>query len=138
VGAAVGWDTLVASATTPAFYSATGYTAVSQGHVDPISYWPSSLSLSGTDSVQILMYARDSAQAGHYVQDSTTFTLAPNANIQFVSGGANSAVITSIVIPQDQYYVYFWVKGVAQGTGQATISATNYVTYNTPAITVSP
>jgi hypothetical protein len=55
-----------------------------------------------------------------------------------VSGGANSAVITSIVIPQDQYYVYFWVKGVGQGVGQATISATNYVTYNTPAITVSP
>ena len=138
VGAAVGWDTLVASATTPAFYSATGYTAVSQGHVDPISYWPSSLSLSGTDSVQVLLYARDSTQTTHYVEDSVTFTLAPNANIQFVSGGANSAVITSIVIPQDQYYVYFWVKGVAQGTGQATISATNYVTYNTPAITVSP
>jgi len=60
-----------------------------------------------------------------------------NANIQFTANGG-STPITSIVIPQDQYYVYLWVKGLAQGTGQATISASNYVTYQTPAITVSP
>jgi hypothetical protein len=137
VGTAVGWDTLVASASSPPFNPTTGYTAVSQGHVDPIQSWPSTLSLSGTDSVQIVLYARDSTQTTHYVQDSTTFTLAPNANISFTANGG-TAPITSIVIPKDQYYVYLWVKGVAQGTGQATISATNYVTYNTPTIAVGP
>ncbi len=138
VGSAVGWDTLVASAALPPFNPATGYTAVSQGHVDPIGGWPASLSLSTGDSALVTLYARDSTQTTHYVQDSTTFTLAPNANIQFVSGGVSSAVITSVVIPKDAYYVQFYVKGVSQGSGSATISATNYVTYNTPTITVSP
>jgi hypothetical protein len=135
VGTAVGWDTLGASASSPPFNPVTAYTAVSQGHVDPLSNWPTALSLSATDSVQITLYARDSTQTGHYVQDTTTFTLTPNANIQFVSGGQ---VITSIAIPKDGYYVQFYVKAVTQGSGQATISAPNYVTYNTPTITVSP
>ena len=138
VGTAVGWDTLGASATSPPFNPTIGYTAVSQGHVDPLGGWPSTLSLSTNDSVLVYLYARDSTQATHYVQDSTTFTLAGDSHIQFWSGGANSVQITSIVIPKDAYYVQLYVKAVAQGTGQATISATNYVTYQTPAITVSP
>ena len=137
VGTAVGMDTLVASATIPPFNPATGYTAVSLGHVDPIGSWPGTLSLSTNDSVQIILYARDSTGTSHYVQDSTTFTLAPNANIQFTANGGTTP-ITSIVIPADQYYVYLWVKGLAQGSGQATISATGYATYNTPTITVGP
>ncbi len=140
VGTAVGMDTLVASATVPPFNPATAYSAVSLGRVDPLGSWPSALSVSGTDSVQFLLYARDSTTATHYVQDSTTFTLTASGDIEFVSGGANSAPITSVVIPADQYYVYVWVKatGPVTGTGQATISATNYVTYNTPTITVGP
>jgi len=138
VGTAVGWDTLVASASSPPFNSATAYTAVSQGHVDQLGNWPTTLSLSTNDSVLVYLYARDSTLGTHPVQDSTTFTLAPNSFIQFVTGGATSTVITSVVIPKDQYYVTFYVKGVSQGTGQATISGTNYVAYNTPAITVSP
>jgi len=137
VGTAVGMDTLVGSETVPPFNPATGYSAVSLGHVDPLYNWPTTLSISGTDSVQIIMYARDSTGGTHYLQDSTTFQLTPNANIQFTANGG-TVPITSIVIPQDQYYVYLWVKGLAQGTGQATISATNYVTYNTPTITVGP
>jgi hypothetical protein len=137
VGTAVGVDTVIASASSPPFYPDTAYTAVSQGHVDPIQSWPTTLSLSGTDSVEIVLYARDSTQTAHYVQDSTYFTLAPNANIQFTANGGTGP-ITTIVIPKDQYYVYLWVKGLAQGSGQATISGTNYVTYNTPTITVGP
>ena len=138
VGTVVGWDTLGASVTSPPFNPATAYTAVSQGHVDQLGSWPSALSLSGTDSVLVTLYARDSVLTTHYVQDSTTFTLAGDAHIQFWSGGANSVQITSIVIPKDAYYVQFYVKAVAQGQGQATISATNYVTYQPPAITVNP
>jgi len=140
VGTAVGMDTLMASATIPPFNSATAYSAVSLGRVDPLGSWPSSLSVSGNDSTQFVLYARDSTTGAHYVQDSTTFTLTASGDIQFVSGGANSAPITSVVIPADQYYVYVWVKatGPVTGTGQATISAPNYVTYNTPTITVGP
>ncbi|HTX66505.1 MAG TPA: hypothetical protein VMD31_12100, partial [Opitutaceae bacterium] len=137
VGTAVGMDTLVASATIPPFNSATAYSAVSLGRVDPLGSWPSTLSASGSDSTQIILYARDSTQGTHYVQDSTTFTLAPNANIQFTANGG-TVPITSVVIPADQYYVYLWVKGLAQGSGQATISATGYATYNTPTIAVGP
>ncbi len=138
VGTVVGMDTLGASATSPPFNPTTGYTAVSQGHVDPIANWPSTLSLSTNDSVLVTLYARDSTQTSHYVQDTTTFTLAGDSHIQFWSGGANSVQITSIVIPRDGSYVQFYVKAVASGSGQATISATNYVTYQPPAVTVSP
>ena len=138
VGATVGMDTLVATTTSPVENPATGYTAVTLGQVSPIGGWPSTLSLANGDSALITMFAYDSAQVSHYVQNATTFTLAPSGSIEFVSGGANSAVITSVVIPKDAYYVQFYVKGVSQGTGQATITATNYVAYNTPTITVSP
>ncbi len=138
VGDSTGLDTLVATASTPPFNPDTAYTGVSQGHVDPLGSWPTTLSISGTDSALVYLYARDSTQTTHYVQDSTTFTLATTGSIQFWSGGANSVQITSIVIPKDQSYVTLYVKGVSQGSGSATISATNYVTYTTPTITVSP
>lgn len=138
VGAAAGVDTLVASTTSITANPDTAYTAVSLGHVDPISGWPASLSLGTSDSVAVTMYASDSTGASHYVQDSTTFTLTPTGGIEFVSGGPTSAVITSVVIPKDGYYVQFYVKATSTGSGSATISATNYATYTTPTITVSP
>jgi hypothetical protein len=138
VGGAAGVDTLVASTATITANPDTAYTSVSLGHVNPISGWPASLSLSTSDSVLITMYAYDSAQVSHYVQDSTTFTLTPSGGIEFVSGGPNSAAITSVVIPKDSYYVQFWVKATATGSGSATISATNYAPYTTPTVTVSP
>ncbi len=138
VGTSTGTDTLNASASSPPHNPATAYTTVGLGRVDPLGSWPATLSLSTNDSVLVTLYARDPAQNTRYVQDSTTFTLAPSGGIEFVSGGANSAVITSVVIPANAYYVQFYVKGITQGTGQAVISSTNYVTYTTPAITVSP
>jgi len=137
VGASTGTDTLVATATSPPHNPATAYTVVGPGRVDPISNWPTS-SLKVGDSVRVWLYTRDPAQNTHYVADTVTFTLAPNANIQFVSGGANSAVITSVVVPKDQYLVEFWVKGVAQGNGSANITATNYQPYTTPTVIITP
>ncbi|HXY18968.1 MAG TPA: Ig-like domain-containing protein [Gemmatimonadales bacterium] len=138
VGASVGTDTLVGTTTSPVENPATAYTGVSLGQVSPIGGWPATLSLANGDSALITMYAYDSAEVSHYVQNATTFTLAPSGSIEFVSGGASSAVITSVLIPKDSYYVQFYVKGVSQGTGQATITASGYATYNTPTITVSP
>jgi hypothetical protein len=138
VGTSTGTDTLVASATSPPHNPATAYTVVGPGRVDPIGSWPGSLSLSTNDSVLVTLYARDPSQNTRYVADTVTFTLAPTANLEFVSGGANSAVITSVVIPAGQFYVQFYVKAVAQGSGSATITATNYQAYTTPTVTISP
>jgi len=137
VGTSAGTDTLVASATSPAHNPATAYTLVGQGRIDPIGGWPASLAAG--DSVQITLYARDPAQNGRYVLAATTFTLAPNAFVEFRSGGANSTVISSVTIPADAYYVYLWVKGVSAGAGSANITATNYQTYsNTVTVTPAP
>jgi hypothetical protein len=137
VGASTGTDTLVASVSSPVHNPATAYTVVGPGRFDPISSWPSS-SIKVGDSVQVTLYTRDPAQTVHYVADTVTVTLSPSSNIQFVSGGANSAVITSVVVPRDQYLVQFWVKGVAQGNGSANITATNYQPYATPTVIVTP
>ena len=123
-GASAGTDTLVASATTPAHNPDTAYTTVGQGRIDPISGWPTSLAVG--DSVAVTFYARDPSQGVHYVLAATTWTLAPNANIQFRSGGA---VITSVTIPASAQSVTFYVKALTSGTGSATITATNYQSY---------
>ena len=132
-GLSAGTDSLVMTATSPVHNPDSVYTVVGQGRVDPIGSWPSTLKAG--DSVQVTLFPRDQVQSGHYVLDNTTFTLTPNANIQFVSGGA---VITSVVVPATGYFVNFYVKGVTPGTGNAVISATNYQTYTTPNVTVTP
>jgi uncharacterized protein YjdB len=135
VGTSAGNDTLVASATSPAHNPDAAYVLVAPGRVDPLSGWPTSIRVA--DSVLVTLYSRDAATSTHYVAAATTFTLAPNANIQFVSGGVSSAVITSVTIPADAYYVQFYLKGQAAGTGSVTITQANYQSY-TPTVTVSP
>jgi uncharacterized protein YjdB len=132
-GTSAGTDTLTASP--PSHLPAKGIVVVGAGRLDPISNWPTSLRAG--DSVLVTMYARDASQNAHYVSAPTTFTLAPNAYVQFTSGGSQSAVITSVVIPADQQYVQFYLKGVAAGAGSATITSAGYTTY-TNSLTVSP
>jgi hypothetical protein len=128
-----GSDTITAS---PSGYNpAKGVVVVSLGHVDPLQGWPSTLRAG--DSVLVTLYAKDVNQGVHFVAAATTFTLAPNANIQFVSGGAQSGVITSATIAANAQYTQFYVKGVAAGTGSANITATNYVPFSN-SLTVTP
>lgn len=136
IGTAAGTDTLVGSATSPAHNPATGYTVVGNGRIDPLSGWPGS-SLATGDSALITIYARDPSTNVRNVLASTTFTLAPNANIAFVTGGASSTVITSIAIPAGATSVSLYVKALSAGTASATITATNYQTY-TNTFTVTP
>jgi hypothetical protein len=136
IGLARGTDTLVASATSPVHNPATAYTVVDSGRIDPINGWPSSLKAG--DSVAVSFYVRDPGQNVRNTLGATTWTLAPNANIQFTSGGAGSTVITSITIPATgQVTPTFYLKGVTAGTGSATFTATNYSTYVVP-VTVIP
>ena len=87
--------------------------------------------------MQVTFYTRDQNQSVRNVAAATTFTLSPNANIQFVSGGATSTVITSVVVPADGNSVTFWLKGVTAGTGSVNITNTNYQTY-TNTVSVTP
>ena len=136
IGLARGTDTLVASITSPAHIPATAYTVVDSGRVDPINSWPSTLKAG--DSVAVSFYVRDPSLNVRNTVGAITWTLAPNANIQFRSGGAVSTVITSITIPADgQLSPTFYVKGLTQGVGSATFTATNYKTYVVP-LAVTP
>jgi uncharacterized protein YjdB len=135
VGTSAGSDTLTATATSPLHSPGVGYVTVAPGRVDPLGSWPASVRAG--DSVLVYLYTRDATTNTHNVAAATTFTLAPNANIQFVSGGATSAVITSVIVAADASYAPFYLKGVTAGTGSVTITQANYQTY-TPTVTVSP
>jgi hypothetical protein len=128
-GTSAGTDTLIATATAPAHTPDSAYTIVGLGRVDPISGWPATLAVG--DSALVTIYARDQNQGTHYVLAATTFTLTPNANIEFRSGGANSTVITQATIPTDGYYAQFYVKALSAGQGSISITNANYSTYNT-------
>ncbi|HET7631505.1 MAG TPA: Ig-like domain-containing protein [Gemmatimonadaceae bacterium] len=132
IGNSAGTDSVVAALASPAHYPDTAVVVVGEGRIDPISGWPGSLAVG--DSVSVTLYARDPAQGTHPVLAATTWTLAPNANIEFRSGGA---VITSATIPAGASYVTFYVKAVAAGTASATFTAANYTPY-TNTFTVNP
>ena len=123
-GTVAGTDTLVAAVTSPVHNSATAYTIVGKGRIDPIGNWPTSLVVG--DSVAVTLYARDPVQGVRNVLAAETWTLAPNANIQFRSGGA---AITSITVLAGAQSVTFYMKALTSGTGSATITSTNYLSY---------
>ena len=133
IGTAAGTDTLVASATSPAFNPATAFTVVGNGRIDPLSGWPSG-SMHAGDSVAVNITAMDPSQNGRNVIAATTFTLAPNAYVEFHSGGA---VVTSATIPANGTSVTVYLKAITPGPASATISATNYTTY-VNSVTVIP
>jgi hypothetical protein len=132
-GVARGTDSLTASATSPAHNPVTIYTVVDSGRVDPINGWPGTIKAG--DSVQVTLVTRDpNAVYQRSVLNAETFTLTPNSNIEFRSGGA---VITSVTVPADQQSVTFYLKGVSTGTGSATITSANYKTH-TNTVPVTP
>jgi hypothetical protein len=135
IGQSSGTDSLVASVSSPAHRPDTAYTIVGEGRIDPIQGWPTALAVG--DSVSLTLYSRTPNQGTARVVAGTTWTLAPNANLEFRSGGASSGVISTVTIPADGYFVTFYVKAIAPGTGSATITSQNYSTY-TNSITVNP
>lgn len=132
VGTSAGTDTLVASIASPFHNPATAYTVVGQGRIDPLNGWPTSLTAG--DSAAITLYARDPASTQRNVLAATTWTLSPNANIEFHAGGA---VITTVTVPAGAQSVTFYVKALSAGTASATITAANYQSY-TNTFTVMP
>jgi hypothetical protein len=135
VGASAGTDVITASAT--GHVSTTGQITVNQGHSDPIYLWPSALSLTGTDSVQVILYARDASNgSAHPVLAATTFNISGNSNVIFYTTPGTS--VTGVTIPAGSSQITFWVKGTSTGTDSA-IQFTNasYAT-QTLSLTVNP
>lgn len=133
-GASLGVDTLRATVAGH-LPSGPGPVNVGLGRVDGISGWPTTLA---TDSVQVTLRTRAPDTSIRSVLAATTFTLGVTGNLQFVSGGASSAVITSVTVPANGNSVSFWMKRLAGGgTATVTISATNYTTY-VSTVNVSP
>ena len=137
-GALLGTDTLVATASSPFHNADTAYTVVDSGRVDGIVSWPAT-SMRVGDSVAVTLRTLDpNASSIRRVAAATTFTLAPNASIEFRSGGAGSTTITSVTVPADGSQVTFYVKALVSGSGVATITNANYRTYTPPSVTVIP
>ena len=132
-GAARGTDSLVATVASPFHNADTAYTVVDSGRIDGILGWPP-VPLAVGDSVAVTLRTLDpNASSVRRVAAATTFTLAPNSNIQFRSGGA---VVTSVTVPIDGSQVVFYVKALASGSGTAVMTNANYKTYSPPAITI--
>lgn len=137
-GAAIGTDSLIATAASPLHNADTAFTVVGLGRIDNILSWPS-VSMRVGDSVAVTLRTLDpNASIVRRVAAATTFALAPNANIEFRSGGAGSTTITSVIVPADGSQVTFYVKALASGSGTSTITNANYNTYLPPAVTVIP
>ena len=130
----VGTDTLTASASSPFHSPATAYVVVDSGRIDTFGGWPST-SMRVGDSVLVTLYARDPNTNVRRVSAATTFTIAPNANIEMRSG---NVVVTSVTIPADGTQVQFYVKALVSGSGTAVFTNSKYRTYSPPAVTVIP
>jgi hypothetical protein len=134
-GAVRGTDSLVATASSPFHNPDTAYTVVDSGRVDGILSWPTGNVAVGDSVLVTLRTLSPDLGSVRRVAAATTFALAPNANIEFRVGGA---VVTSVTVPADASQVQFYVKAKTAGTGTATITNSNYKTYNPPSITVVP
>lgn len=132
VGLSAGSDTLTASASSPAHNPDVAVVNVGLGTLNPLGGWPTTLAVG--DSALVTLYPRDPNGTNRYVRNATTFTLAPNARLEFRTGGTSSTVTTQVTVPADGYFVQFYVKALSSGTGNVDITATNYQPFS---ITVS-
>ncbi len=129
-GAAAGADSIT--------YTAAGHTTVrgavtvDLGRVDGIGNWPANLT---TDSVAVTLYARDQVTNVRNVAAATTFALTVNGSAFGLRQGG--VAITSVTIPQDAQSVTFYIRRLANGTGNVTITNANYQTHITPTVTVT-
>jgi hypothetical protein len=129
-GATKATDVITTSA---AGHAGKSYTLPVDNGTITLSGWPASVKAG--DSVAVVLYTEDQAGSIKPVGISITFTLAPNANIEFRQG---NAVITSIIVPANgQNSTTFYVKGLAAGTGSANVSGGRFTTY-TNTLTVTP
>jgi hypothetical protein len=128
----IGTDTIAAAASSPFHNGDSAYVSVDSGTV-VLSGWPANIAAVG-DSVAVTLQVRDPhASAVRRVIAATTFTLTPNANIEFRQGGA---AVTQVTVPADGTQVQFHVKAIASGTGSATIAHANYKRYTTANVTI--
>jgi hypothetical protein len=81
------------------------------------------------------MYTRDPTNYDQRVLAATTFSITAGTGIEIHQ---NNAVVTSVTVPADAYYVQFYLKAVATGTPSATFTNASYRSYTSPPVTVIP
>jgi Big-like domain-containing protein len=129
IGVSPGVDTVIASA--PGFRADTGLIVVGMGTFE-VAQWPLGLQVNETRTLELKVFGPNGDVRLTAV--TTTFTLAPNGNIEFFEDGVP---VTSITFDAGQHFMQFAVKGKAAGTGTVTVSAPNY-TPVTKTVTVAP
>ncbi len=140
-GISAGNDEIVASA--PGYTSATTGVWVDKGYVSVFTQvkggeYSGIQPLKALDSLQVgVVIFTLGSDDDVWAVAPTTFALATNGNVQFVSGGASSAPIGSITIPANGRVAWVWLKGLSAGNGSVTITNANYETFSAT-ISVSP
>jgi hypothetical protein len=130
-GEAAGVDTVIVTA--PAFRPDTGTIVVGMGTIG-LEYWPpADLTVGQTWPMRLNVFAPNGEI--RVTVGTIDFTLAPNANLEFIKDGVP---ITTISVLAGQHGSdEFFVRGKAAGAGSATFSAPNY-TPVTKTVTVAP
>jgi len=130
-GVAAGVDTVIVTA--PGFRPDTGTIVVGMGTIG-LEYWPpADITVGQTWPMRLNVFAPNGEI--RVTAGTTAFTLAPNANIEFLKEGLP---ITTISVLAGQHMSdEFFVRGKAAGTGTATFSAPNYAPL-TKSVTVAP
>ena len=133
MGLAAGVDTVIVTAT--GFRADTGTIVVGPGTIG-LEYWPPTQLAAGqtwATPTRIEVFAPNGEV--RETAGTTDFTLAPNANIEFLKDGVP---ITTISVLAGQHSSdEFYVRAKAAGTGSATFSAPNY-TPLTKTVTITP
>ena len=130
-GVSAGVDTVIA--TLPGFQPDTGTIVVGMGTIG-LEYWPpADLTVGQSWPMRLKVFAPNGQV--RVTAGTTDFTLAPNANIEFIKDGL--PVTTISVLAGQHMSDEFFVKGKAAGTGTATFSNPNYPPL-TRSVTVAP
>jgi hypothetical protein len=132
-GLAAGVDTVIVTA--PGFTPDTGMIVVGPGMIG-LAYWPPGALVAGqtwSPPTRLEVFA----PSGDARVTTTTidFTLAPNANIEFIKNGV--PITTMSVLAGQHSSDDFSIRAKTAGTGSATFSAPNY-TPLTRTVTITP
>jgi len=137
--ASPGTDVLIASA--PGYTSVARNKTVSPGLIysyETYGYYGPLAVATGDSAYVSFMVLAPSGNEDVAPIAATTFTIASSANIQFLSGGPTSKVITSFTMPAGVNYIALWIKGISAGTGSFTVTHPDYQPFAATIAVVKP
>ncbi|HUF66133.1 MAG TPA: hypothetical protein VMM17_09155, partial [Gemmatimonadaceae bacterium] len=138
VGAALGRDTIIASAPDIAPDTMIVDVGVGKFEVYAGDSWPSSIRVGETSPIGASLLLLTPNGGREQVKAAVAFsvTLTPGATFIFVDGAGNE--ITSVTVPAGSTQSsHFYMKGIAPGTSTGMVSHPNYQTTNTLPVVVN-